>query len=618
MSKAPLRHSSYQSVSQRADGVERADSEDEEECFVEVESDSFFTHSNYRWLQWRLRSAAPALWLSCILLMLALMMLLPAPVTIRLSHTAFVQPAAAINSTTDDANPDETIDTPPSEDRSLPPSSSPSANSTTATGSFSPNQSFPFHPIVRPPTPHVFDWCFDCPARCPNILSAISYHSSYIPHRDRLYKYKEIAASLPRFFRGCDHLYLQDVFNIGRDSEWWATSSEQSRTMMLGDMHLFNFGSFDNNRGELVYDMNDFDQTFIADYHVDLWRTSTSIVIHMDVNGITKPHDRDDILAAYATTYLRTVRSFIDNDDELDAYIQLSNSRGPIRDQLSDMRKSWSRVKMLEQYTYFDSHHVRRFDISRPDLEPVETADQHELTMHWPEYLTTLGQCRRVGHNHSIVVPYIAAWQTANVSRESYYTVKSVARRFGAGLGSVGQPRYYVLVEGATDGQDDDVMLDVKREPLPEWWNFVHADVRRFNSIFASQGHRICSSMHALLPHVDAHVGYMQMRDGSYLVRSRSPYKGAVDVDGLTDKLEYRQFVEDLAYITAVNHCRADRDYNPAVVGWSFEDEIGRLVGSKDAEKQFVDSISKYAYMNAERIGKDFQCYINSGMAEEE
>ena len=89
-------------------------------------------------------------------------------------------------------------------------------------------------------------------------------------------------------------------------------------------------------------------------------------------------------------------------------------------------------------------------------------------------------------------------------------------------------------------------------------------------------------------------------------------------MDGLTDKLEYRQFVEDLAYITAVNHCRADNDYNPAVVGWSFEDEVGRLVASREAEVRFVESIAKYANMNAERIGKDFKCYIDSGLAEEQ
>ena len=606
---------SYQSVALHAE-AEQADFDDE---FVEVDEDSPTSRGcSCSRLTWQLRAVAPALWLGCVLFLLAVMILLPAPLNSPLQYASLTKPDTDTSSSSSSSSDDSTAAEPDDDQPDSDTSPDPHFLASSSTGLLDFNASLPAHPVVRPPTPHVFDWCYDCPARCPNILTAISYHASHIPHRDRLYKYKEIAASLPRFFRGCDHLYLQDVFNIPRTSEWWSSSSNHSRAVMLGDMHLFNFGSFDNNRGELVYDMNDFDQTFIADYHVDLWRTATSIAIHMAANGISSNHDRDDILAAYATTYLRTVRSFVDNDDELDAYIQLSNSRGPIRDQLMDMRRTSSRVRMLEEYTYFDSRHVRRFDVERPELSAVDAQTQHEFDTHWPDYLATLGQCRRIGHNHSVTVPYVAAYTTANVSREAYYTIKSIARRFGAGLGSVGQPRFYVLVEGPSLSQDDDVMLDVKREPLPEWWNFVHADVRQFNSVFRSQGHRIAASVHALLPHVDAHVGYMQLRDGSYLVRSRSPYKGAVNVDALTDKLEYRQFVEDLAYITAVNHCRADNDYNPAVVGWSFEDEIARLISSKGDEQRFVDSIRKYAYMNAERIGKDFECYVKSGMAEEE
>ena len=289
MPKANSHHASYHSVSQRAGHSEHADVE-ADGSFVEMEDGPWASHDgSCDWLRWRLRSIAPALWLGSVLLLLALMTLLPAPIATRLSYDAFDEGTASTDDSADALITAEEANDQPQPDSStlLPPAAATDDSTASGTASFGPNQSFPFHPITRLPTPHVFDWCYDCPARCPNILSAIAYHSSHIPHRDRLYKYKEIAASLPRFFRGCDHLYLQDVFNIARDSDWWALSSNHSRAVMLGDMHLFNFGSFDNNRGELVYDMNDFDQTFIADYHVDLWRTSTSIVIHMDVNGIT-------------------------------------------------------------------------------------------------------------------------------------------------------------------------------------------------------------------------------------------------------------------------------------------------------------------------------------------
>ena len=490
----------------------------------------------------------------------------------------------------------------------------------TLSSALSPSPSTPppasSHPSKPPPPPHSFSWCYDCPARCANILSAIAYHASTISHRDRSHKYKEIAASLARFFRGLDHLFLQDVFNLPASSEWWRHSSSRTRPIILADMHMYNFGSFDNNRGELVYGMNDFDQTFIGDYHTDLWRTATSIVLHMNMNGILGLGERDAVLRSFARTYLDTVRGYVGNDGELDAYVSLNSSRGAIRATLLDMKAAGSRERMLEEHTYFNSKGVRRFDLSQPDMEAVPERVQAELVLHWPDYLHTLGSCRRVGHNHSVEFPYVGAWQSAGVSQSSYYAIKSIAGRIGAGLGSLGQPRYYILVEGPSHSQSDDVMLDVKREPLPEWWNFVHDDVRQVNSAFPSQGARICQAMHALEAHVDLHVGYMDMGDGSYIVRSRSPWKGSVDVDAVLDVGTYRDFTDDLARITAINHCRADDDYNGQLIPYSFEEALVRAVG--DEEEQFESDVMHYGYMNAERIAEDFQCYISSGLAESE
>lgn len=61
-----------------------------------------------------------------------------------------------------------------------------------------------------------------------------------------------------------------------------------------------------------------------------------------------------------------------------------------------------------------------------------------------------------------------------------YFRVKSVARRLAAGTGSLGTPRFYLLIEGPSADQDDDVILDVKRQGTPTAhayitpvWNFA-------------------------------------------------------------------------------------------------------------------------------------------------
>jgi uncharacterized protein (DUF2252 family) len=403
---------------------------------------------------------------------------------------------------------------------------------------------------------------------------------------------------------------------LGRDDQYssqvWTFSTLLTRTFVDADMHLFNFGSFDNSLNELIYDMNDFDQVLIGDYHVDLWRTTTSLVMHMQ---LTHQNDNmiDDVIRKFAMKYLNTLKSFIGNDDEVTYYLSVNNSYGPIREILQDMKEKGDRKDMLAKFTYLDHNHIRRFDMSLTDIEPATPARIEELEKVWPSYLLSLGTCHRPGSGRSPTVRWVGPWKYANTTVEEFMEVKSVAGRVNAGLGSVGQPRFFVLVEGPTSSQDDDIMLDIKREPIPEWWNFVREDVRWANTFFRSQGHRVCVAIHALQVHVDPVIGYLEMSDGSYVVRSRSPYKGSVELDDFTQPIQYYQFSEQLATITAVNHARGDDDYNPLYIPYSFEYELAKAVG--DEEDKFAESILFFARMNAKRITDDFSCYKNSTLA---
>jgi len=334
----------------------------------------------------------------------------------------------------------------------------------------------------------------------------------------------------------------------------------------------------------------------------------------MDINGINQQQQREKILRSFATTYYRTVMSYKDNNRELTDYFNLSNSIGAVRDLLIDMHRNGGRLQMLETYCYFDSHGIRRLDLSRPDLEPVDPDIEEVILHHWNEYLATLGQCRRVHYQNET---WIGDWVKANVSINSYYHIKSIAARIGAGLGSLGQPRYYLLIEGPTNSQSDDIMLDMKREPVPEWWNFVHLDVERANVHFSSEGQRICLGIHALTIYVDHDVGYLELNDGSYIIRGRSPWKGAVNIDALREPAEYQQFTDDLARITAINHCRADNDFSPIYIPYSFESALAEMIATEEDEEQFAEELIAYSQMNAQRIAKDFSCYIQSGMADD-
>lgn len=147
---------------------------------------------------------------------------------------------------------------------------------------------------------------------------------------------------------------------------------------------------------------------------------------------------------------------------------------------------------------------------------------------------------------------------------------------------------------------------------------FVHDDVRNQNGHFASQGQRIATGIHALQTHVDTHVGWIDMGSedskeegaGSYIVRPRSPYKANVDVDALTTPIRFHSFAMHLAVVNAINHARADNDYNPQYIPWSFEEELVAIVGTEI--DNFAAVLVEYAFMNADRVTEDYQCFTNS------
>ncbi|MCR6485811.1 DUF2252 domain-containing protein [Amycolatopsis sp. OK19-0408] len=67
------------------------------------------------------------------------------------------------------------------------------------------------------------------------------------------------------------------------------------------------------------------------------------------------------------------------------------------------------------------------------------------------------------------LVDAIAAYRTTagQLLKTSEAVVKDVRRRTGAGTGSLGRFRWYVLVEGDTSAASDDRILEVKQEVDP-------------------------------------------------------------------------------------------------------------------------------------------------------
>ncbi|MGP2443128.1 DUF2252 family protein, partial [Streptomyces sp. JW3] len=75
---------------------------------------------------------------------------------------------------------------------------------------------------------------------------------------------------------------------------------------ICGDAHAANFGLYGTQRGEIVMDINDFDETILGPWEWDLERLAASLVLAGRESGA----DADDCLRAArdaAASYRRTV-----------------------------------------------------------------------------------------------------------------------------------------------------------------------------------------------------------------------------------------------------------------------------------------------------------------------
>jgi uncharacterized protein (DUF2252 family) len=407
---------------------------------------------------------------------------------------------------------------------------------------------------------------------------------------DRTEKYTAMKASPFSFFRGTNHLYWKD---LGASPDLLAYGgTSQTRAWIGGDMHVNNTGSFDDDQGALVFAINDFDEALIADYQLDVWRMATSLALIARENGFSSAADEASFLDAFTESYLDAMASYAGNSGETTKKFTSSNTYGLLDDFLADVAASNSRVEMLDAWTTKVSG-VRRLNTStNPDLAPVSPAEETDIKAHMNAYRSTL---------------------SGGALSATYFKVKSVAKRLHAGVGSLGAARYYVLIEGAGAGQDDDRILDIKAQGDPSALPHVApAAVSQTNAASGgNNAYRTVLAYKALGYRVDDHLGWMTLADGkTYSVRERSPWKDTFDTAELTSTTRFTNLAEQWGAILATHHARADKDWDPGIIGQSIDSAVDALTdGDHEGFRALVRSVAR-GY--ADQVELDYESFCAS------
>jgi uncharacterized protein (DUF2252 family) len=317
-----------------------------------------------------------------------------------------------------------------------------------------------------------------------------------------------MAASPFAFLRGSACVMAADLSN---------TPVSGIPVVMDGDAHLSNFGMYGTPQREVIFDLNDFDESVIGPWEWDLKRLVASINIAGRQNGLNR--------SERAAAVQRCVLGYRFNANRLQsmgvlevwylhAYPGRDNpiakpdpkSRAVFAKTLAKALRTDNRT-LLPKVAEKGDNGDWRFRNDPPVLTQVSAATKEKVIRALNQYALTLSRERRLMLNR--------------------YHVADVAYRV-VGVGSVGTRAYLVLLFG--NGDDDPLFLQVKESVMPAHAPYlaVMSDEYRHN------GRRVVLGQRALQASSDPMLGYTSIDKRDYYVRQMKNLKASIPVEWLT------------------------------------------------------------------------------------
>ncbi|MFG1949927.1 DUF2252 domain-containing protein [Micromonospora sp. NPDC048830] len=395
-------------------------------------------------------------------------------------------------------------------------------------------------------------------------------------------KFRKMAASPFAFYRGSASLFYADQRGDFADGAF--LDERTSRVWIHGDLHAENFGTYMNASGQLVFNVNDFDEAYVGPFTWDLKRFAASVALLGYAKALSD-QAISDLVTGFAGSYLTELRAIAAGGDDAIGSITLDNADGVLRRVLQQARLN-TRVDLLAAQTTIDNYE-RRFSLGDGVYE-VDADTRVRVCAAFEAYLDTLPA------------------STSRLRPVSSH-IKDVVLRKGVGIGSAGLPSYNLLLEGHTQALENDVVIYMKQAQVPAVARYV--DDERVRSYFRHQGHRTAESQRALQAHADPWLGFTELDGAGQLVAEVSPYAADLDWADVNEPEELAGVLTDLGRAVARMHSVADDESSHDLVDYSTEEAV---VAAVDADADgFVAHLVEFAHAYGLRAREDHQLFVD-------
>ena len=407
------------------------------------------------------------------------------------------------------------------------------------------------------------------------IGTVLDFYDQSIRHLSeaaRREKYRKMSASPFSFFRGSSHLFYYDFAKVPIAFDTGASHP----TFIQGDLHFENFGVFEDGAGQIIYDVNDFDEAYIGSYLFDLLRMAVSVQLFAAECGL----DANEAIAVFGKTYADAIQKYADGRDE-DEQFTKDNTCKAIKKVIKKAEKKKHEF-MAERTELRDE---ARYFATSDDLFPADPSMKEAIERVWPNYLMTLSDRHRHHADH--------------------YRIKDVAVKLESGTASIGLERYYILIEGSDEAHDEDVILEMKQaqSAVPSLFLPTHP---LFEDGLFHQGARVIAAQRAMVHSRDPYLGYVTIGEHEYYIRQRSPYKRKVKAKHVKDDASLVETLRVQAKITAKIHARADVDMQ--LLDYEASEHIAKAIGA--SKSLFVHQLGRWSTFYAEQVKFDYDAFV--------
>ncbi|MGO9188170.1 MAG: DUF2252 domain-containing protein [Streptosporangiaceae bacterium] len=308
-----------------------------------------------------------------------------------------------------------------------------------------------------------------------------------------------------------------------------STAASGLRVQLCGDAHLSNFGAFASPERNLVFDVNDFDETLPGPFEWDVKRLAASLAVAGRDNGFPAKARRKVVLAG-AEGYRTAMLGFAGQTflEVWYAHLDIEQAIGEFRSQMKAKRLKAAEKLLAKAHTADSTKALRKLTTvaegrrriisDLPMIVPVEEvfADVQADAI-YEQIRGVLGKYRR-------------SLQSDRRHLLEQFTLVQVARKV-VGVGSVGT-RAWVLLMDACDGVEPLFLQAKEAQPsvLAEYCG---------RSQYTNQGERVVAGQHLMQAESDIFLGWTRVPnpldgvDRDFYVRQLKDWKFSAPIEAM-------------------------------------------------------------------------------------